>query len=102
MRARPRLRWQYSGDSRSTDLTIRSDVAPVAGRLFHVEAPTLDFRDSRWSFDPMELRGKELIGRCTAPASGHAAVFGEVVFEMNGERFTLSTQIRILGGKISP
>ena len=95
----PSMGWKYGGDARNTELTIHSDIAPVAGRLFHVVSPTLDFRDSRWSFDPMEKHGKELTGRFIAPSSGCAAVFGEAVFKANGEPFTLSTQIRILGGK---
>ena len=38
-------------------------------------------------------------GHWPAPSTGFAAVFGEAVYDLDGHPFTLSTQVRILGGK---
>ena len=79
-------------------LTLHSDIAPSEARLFHVRAPTQDFRDSHWSFVPMQKAGSGSTARWSAPAEGYAAIFGEAVYNLDGQPFTLSTQIRILGG----
>jgi PhoPQ-activated pathogenicity-related protein len=96
----PRMRWSYERRGDGVDLTLSStEVQPVEARLFHVQAKTQDFRDSKWAFEPMVKSGNGFAGHWPAPAEGYAAVFGEAVYEIGGQRFTLSTQIRILGGK---
>jgi PhoPQ-activated pathogenicity-related protein len=95
----PKMRWSYRDRGDGIELTLSSDLAPKEARLFHVAARTQDFRDSRWSFEPMEKRGSSFSGHWPAPSDGYTAVFGEAVYEIDGHPFTLSTQIRILGGK---
>ncbi len=95
----PRPRWAYSDREDGVRLNLASDPQPVEARLFHVAASTRDFRDSRWSDTPMRKEGGRFIGDWPAPSEGFAAVFGEAVYELEGRRFTLSTQIRILGAK---
>jgi len=93
----PALKWSYETTSGGAKLTVTSDVPAKAARLFHVTAPTLDFRDQKWSFDPMEGSGTRFAGTYATPGSGYAAVYGELVFERDGKPFTLTTQLRILG-----
>jgi hypothetical protein len=95
----PRMRWSYRERGDGVDLTLSSDLPPKEARLFHVQAPTRDFRDSRWTFEPMSRAGRGFTGHWPAPKEGFAAVFGEAVYEIDGRVFTLSTQIRILGGE---
>jgi hypothetical protein len=95
----PKMRWSYAGEPDDTLLTLHSDIAPTEARLFHVQAPTKDFRDFHWSFEPMQKAGGGFTARWPAPAEGYAAIFGEAVYDLEGQPFTLSTQIRILGGK---
>lgn len=80
------------------ELKLTSDPAPKEARLFHVASRTRDFRDSRWSFEPMAADGSRYRGRRPRPAEGYEAVFGEAVYDLDGRPFTLSTQIRISGG----
>jgi PhoPQ-activated pathogenicity-related protein len=93
----PRMHWSYGDDGRGVRLTLATDLAPTEGRLFHVSAKTRDFRDSRWSFEPMQHAGSQLTAHWPAPDSGYQAIFGEAVYNLDGHPFTLSTQIRILG-----
>jgi len=58
-------------------LTLHSDVAPTEARLFHVQAPTKDFRDAHWTFAPMQKAEGGFRADWPAPASGYAAIFGE-------------------------
>ena len=95
----PKLRWAYRDKPGGAVLTLHSDIAPTEARLFHVQAPTQDFRDAHWTFEPMQKTDSGFTGHWPAPASGYAAIFGEAVYELDGQPFTLSTQIRILGGK---
>jgi PhoPQ-activated pathogenicity-related protein len=94
----PKMEWSYANDGDGVRLTLTSDIAPAEGRLFHVAAPTKDFRNSHWSYEPMERGGHRLTARWSDPAQGYNAIFGEAVYNIDGQPFTLSTQIRILGG----
>jgi PhoPQ-activated pathogenicity-related protein len=95
----PKMRWSYMESADGADLSLRSDPPPTEARLFHVQAKTKDFRDSRWSFDPMAHATGGFAGHSPLPAEGYTANFGEAVYNLDGHPFTLSTQIRIIGGK---
>lgn len=93
----PTLSWKYEDTPTGARLTVTSSETAKTARLFYVTAPTKDFRDQKWAFRPMEGGGKTFTGAYETPASGYAAIYGELVFERNGKEFTLTTQIRILG-----
>lgn len=96
----PKMQWEYQGTPAGVHLSFQSDVAPVAARLFRATAATKDFRDSRWTSEELTVSSKGFVASSDTPASGFAAVFGEATYELEkGRAFTLSTQIRILGGK---
>jgi PhoPQ-activated pathogenicity-related protein len=92
----PEMRWSYHGEKNGLRLSMRSDPPPAEARVFRAQAKTRDFRDSTWSFEPMERKGEELTALVPAPEDGYAAVFGEAVFDLDGRPFTLSTQIRVV------
>jgi len=111
----PHMHWSYTEATANPDktarsetaansakggvrLTFTSDTAPTEGRLFHVHAKTRDFRDSHWSFEPMQKDGTRLTAHWPAPAEGYDAISGEAVYNLDGRPFTLSTQIHILPG----
>jgi len=96
----PNPRWEYRAVGNGVDLRIRSDVKPTSARLFRAHAPTKDFRDAKWTSEPMTpATGGAFSGHLDNPAQGFTATFGEVTYEIAGRPFTLSTQIKILGGK---
>jgi PhoPQ-activated pathogenicity-related protein len=98
----PKLRWSYAKKDGGVELRLTSDIRPKEARLFSVQAPTRDFRESRWSYTAMEPAGKGFKARYGAPPLGFAAIFGEAVYEIDGQPFTLSTQIRILSSTAAP
>jgi PhoPQ-activated pathogenicity-related protein len=95
----PRLEWAYTPTDSGADLRLKSDIRPKEARLFRTTSKTRDFRTSRWAFEPMQSNSPAYLGRAAKPEEGYAATFGEAVYEIDGRPFTLSTQIRILGGK---
>jgi PhoPQ-activated pathogenicity-related protein len=94
----PKMTWSYAEKGGGAELRLSSNTRAKEARLFSVQAPTKDFRDSRWSYTAMERAGKGFRAHYPAPKEGFAAIFGEAVYEIDGRTFTLSTQIRILGG----
>jgi PhoPQ-activated pathogenicity-related protein len=95
----PKMQWKYVETAGGTQLVFRSDTSPLRVDLFHVSAPTQDFRDSKWTSEPMTQNGNDWTGRLSTPTSGYAAIFGEATYDLDSKPFTLSTQIHILGQK---
>ena len=95
----PKMKWEYKDANGGVDLFVGSDIAPKSARLFRVYAPTQDFRDSKWTSEPMNATEGGFTGHLDRPAEGYAATFGEVTYEIGGRTFTLSTQIHILSAK---
>lgn len=93
----PTMRWEYTQREDRIRLRLTSNVAPKEARLFRAQAPTKDFRDSKWTFEPMEQVGNGFTASVAPPSEGYMAIFGEAVYEADGMPFTLSTQIKILG-----
>ncbi len=98
-KAMPRMRWRYEPQGMETVLRVESDMRPTEGRLFHVHSATQDFRDSRWSFEPMRKTRNGFEGHWPRPREGFDAIYGELVYNVDGRPFTLTTQIRILGAQ---
>jgi PhoPQ-activated pathogenicity-related protein len=97
----PKMDWKYRATPDGIELTVRSDAAPKSARLFRVAAPTQDFRDSKWTSEEIADRkagdaGATYTASFANPASGYAAIFAEVSYEIDGKPFTLSTQIDVL------
>lgn len=91
----PKLRWKHDDSDGQARLTIEADHAPKGARLWVATAPTRDFRLARWTEQPLTA-GREISGQLAPPATGCAAFFGELDFEIDGLTHQLSTQMRIL------
>jgi hypothetical protein len=99
----PKMNWSYRNLSDGgAELRLTSDPRPKEVRLFYVTATTKDFRNSRWEYRAMERASRAFKAQYPAPQEGFAAIFGEAVYEIDGQPFTLSTQIRILGSASTP
>lgn len=96
----PTIKWTYADRNGGAELKLSSDLPASEARLFRNSgAPTKDMRDSKWSFEPMKQDGMSFGAVALTPAEGFCAIFGEAVYTIAGRTFTLSTQVRILGGK---
>ncbi len=95
----PDMKWLYTETDSGVELLVNSDIKPKAARLFRVYSNTKDFRESKWTFEPMTVTTQGIIGQLKYPSKGFAAVYGEIVYDIGGKSFTLTTQIRILSSK---
>ncbi len=93
----PKMTWGYQPESEGTKLSVNSDTKLVGFRLYHASAPTQDLRDAKWSFEEIAPTGKTATATWKSPESGYTAVFGEAIYELEGQKYSISTQVRILG-----
>ena len=91
----PQLKWKHDDANDQARLTVDSDHAPKAVRLWIASAPSRDFRLARWNDRALEP-GKSIVTKIAPPTTGCVAFFAELDFEIDGLPHQLSTQMRIL------
>lgn len=92
----PGMTWVCDEKEGICRLSVTPTAAkPTAVRVWKAEAETRDFRKARW----VEDTGAKLPAEVTAPEKGFRAFYAETEYDMDGLKFTLCTQIRILDAK---
>jgi PhoPQ-activated pathogenicity-related protein len=90
-RPMPQLTWDFAeragGDFH---ITIRSNPAPQAARVWTARAENRDFRESKWDGSPLKP-GETMSYHGQTPSSGRVALFGEAEYQVNGMPFHLTT-----------
>ena len=89
----PELDWAHQrvDDKRSMSLTVSTDPAEV--RLWHAASSDLDFRDDRWTSQPMQKKDGEWHGSVTAASGRNVAVYAEASFEVDGVPYSLCSLV---------
>jgi PhoPQ-activated pathogenicity-related protein len=67
----------------------------TAVRVWKAESETRDFRKARWAED----KDAKLPAEVLAPENGFRAFYAETEYDLDGLKFTLTTQLRILEAK---
>ncbi len=93
----PKVKWKHDEAEGKLRLTVEASEPPKAARLWVAHAPTRDFRQAKWVEHKAAFAKDRVIGEITPPAEGCVAFFAELEFEMEGNRYQLSTQLRIAG-----
>jgi PhoPQ-activated pathogenicity-related protein len=92
----PGLTWVCDEKQGVCRLSVTPTAAkPTAVRVWKAESDTRDFRKARWS----EENGAKLPAEVNAPPSGFRAFYAETEYDLDGLKFNLCTQIRILEAK---
>jgi PhoPQ-activated pathogenicity-related protein len=91
----PKLGWKHGEAGEKMTLTVTSEPAPKAARLWLADAPTRDFRKAKWAERPADLDGGTVTGAVEKPAEGWRTFFAECEYEKDGQTFYLSTQLRM-------
>ena len=90
-RPMPHLTWDFAeGAAGDFHVTIRSNPAPQAARIWTARSQNRDFRESKWSDSPLKP-GETINFHGQAPSTGRLALFGEVEYQLNGIPFHLTT-----------
>jgi PhoPQ-activated pathogenicity-related protein len=96
----PKLDWNSETTDDRLSLRVTSDQKPQEVRAWVTTAATRDFRDVRWESRPMTAGADGKFSYDLArPASGFAAMFGELVFATDSAPYYLSTNVTIVGAK---
>jgi PhoPQ-activated pathogenicity-related protein len=92
----PKLAWKFDEAGGQRALRIESDPPASRVRAWHASAKSRDFRDCEWTATDAREGGGAFVCPLQEPASGFAALYGEVVFHSGkpGE-FSLTTSVRI-------
>jgi len=98
----PKLQWKHdTTPDGKLRLNVASSIAPSGTRLWVAESKTRDFRKSRWKDHPAALssEGKVITGMLAGPTTGFLALYGEMDFEIDGLKYSLSTQVQVVGAQ---
>jgi PhoPQ-activated pathogenicity-related protein len=95
----PKLKWTQGTKEGQASLTVESDLPPKGARLWAAKSATHDFRKSKWESTTLPSDKTPLVGHVEPPKEGFVAFYAELDFEIDGIKYTLCTQIRVLGAK---
>ena len=93
----PKLTWKHDDADGKPRLAVRSTPAPKAARLWVAEAPTRDFRKSKWTPRPLECKDGSVLAVVDPPAKGFLAFYAELDYTAGDLLHHLSTQLRVVG-----
>lgn len=92
----PKLHWEFTEQNGKLALKIESDLPPLQVNTWTASAPTRDFRDAKWTSQPAKDQDNSFICELEKPASGYAALFGELMFEGQPLPYFLSSNVKII------
>jgi PhoPQ-activated pathogenicity-related protein len=98
-RPRPQMTWRPEQSEGKLTLTISSQPRPVAASLWVAHSDDRHFDQAKWVATDMIAKGDDFVGETARPEQGFLAAFGEATYEIDGRRFTLSTQMSLVGPK---
>ncbi|WP_165227310.1 PhoPQ-activated pathogenicity-related family protein [Aquisphaera insulae] len=90
VRPMPALSWAMTESDGSATLKIESRPLPKSARLWTATAPTRDFREAKWTSSPLPA-GNTITAPLPKPATGRAAYFADLEFEIDDLPYHLTT-----------
>lgn len=94
-RPMPNLSWVCDEKAGVCRLEVSTAAKPTGMRVWVAESETRDFRRARWAEDA----AAKFPATVHAPEKGFRAFYAETEYDLDGLKFTLCTQIRILEAK---
>jgi len=92
--ALPKMNWSFASTSAAVRLTLTVDQKPYQVRAWTAQSNTKDFRDSRWSDQPMRAQGDTY--SIELPRDNlHLALFGEVIIDNEPVDAFFSTNLQM-------
>ncbi|MCW5933779.1 MAG: phenylacetic acid degradation protein [Fimbriimonadia bacterium] len=92
----PALNWEIHENEKGIAFTAKADPKAREARLFSTTSDTLDFRNSKWTSTPISGAENRFEAILLRPEKGNAVGYVEMVFDIDGQPFTLTTQLRII------
>jgi PhoPQ-activated pathogenicity-related protein len=96
-RSLPKMEWTLNETPQGLEIRVRSQPAAREARMWFAGTPDYDLRESRWASAPMtRTRDGGWQGFLQRPRRGRATAYAELVFDIDGRLFTLTTQLKVL------
>lgn len=92
----PKVNWKHSSEPGVAKLTITSTPAAKGGRLWVARGKSRDFRLVEWKEVTVVQEENQLRGEVAPTGDEVIAFYGEADFDLDGYKYNLSTQIRII------
>jgi len=89
----PEICWDFVPGSEKATLTMHATPKPAVVRFWSARSEDKDFRDARWTNEVVKENDSTWIGTVSRQPEGHVAVFGELEFETEGQRWSLTTLV---------
>jgi PhoPQ-activated pathogenicity-related protein len=98
----PKIRWQWTETADGAQVTVTVSPKPVEARMWIARNNIRDFRPVKWDEEPMTADGEKLVGKVAMADGQHTAAYGEIVWEIDGQKMYVSTTPKILPPKPGP
>ncbi len=96
----PPLEWSFADDGRGgAECVVRCDAKPERVVLWTASASTRDFREARWSAEPVAAAGPEWRVPLPAPREGFAAGLVELEFAREPVPLMLTSGVKVLSSR---
>lgn len=92
----PQMQWQFDESAEGLVLHVTANPQPLESRLWVARSEVRDFREAQWVAEPLLARDNELLGKVSRATGQYTAVYGEVVFDIDGSGLYASTQPRVI------
>jgi len=89
----PQISWELPAGDTSLSLTMKSPVAPQSARLWSCTSATNDFRESKWGAKRLTAQEGIFSGTVSIPENEHLAIYGELVFQYEDLKYSLTTLV---------
>ena len=91
----PAMTWKHGGEEKP-EFRIEGGKDVKAFRLWTANSEKRDFRKAKWTSVELKAKDNAWSGILERPKSGFLAVFDECEYDLDGLKYNLSTQLRIL------
>jgi PhoPQ-activated pathogenicity-related protein len=92
----PGLKWKHDDADGKARLKVETTVAPTSARVWEATATTRDFRKSKWTDKSATVADKAITVTTDLPKEGFKVYYVEMDYEIDGIKYNLSTQVRVL------
>lgn len=89
----PALRFEKMANSETMGLRLEPGEKPVAVKLWSATSTTTDFREAKWTSQPLAGEGGVYFGTAARPNGGHLAIFGEAQYVEGGLPYSSTTLV---------
>jgi hypothetical protein len=95
-RSLPKMEWTLHETPQGLEIRVRSQPKAREARMWFASTPDYDLRESRWASMPMTRTREGWQSFLQRPRRGRATAYAELVFDIDGRLFTLTTQLKVL------